>query len=97
LHYAPLNGLVTQHPVVAGGNNYRLDFALPEIKVAFEVDGFTFHGDKEAFNRDRRRDLNLKLAGWQVHRFDGDLVRDDTPKVIKLAAQLVAAGQPPQQ
>lgn len=83
-----LNGIVAQHPVTAGGKNYRLDFALPNIKVAFEMDGFTYHGDKEAFNRDRRRDLDLKLAGWQIHRFDGDLIRDDTPKAIHIAAQL---------
>ncbi len=83
-----LKGLVAQHKVSAGGNNYRLDFAIPERKVAFEMDGFTYHSDKEAFNRDRRRDLDLKVAGWQIHRFDGDLIRDDTPKAILLAAQL---------
>lgn len=83
-----LNGLVAQYPVAVANRNYRLDFALPNIKIAFEVDGFSYHGDKEAFNRDRRRDLDLKLAGWKVHRFDGDLVRDDTPKVIQIAAEL---------
>jgi very-short-patch-repair endonuclease len=88
---APLDGIVAQHQVIAGGSHYRLDFALPDIKVAFEMDGFTYHGDKEAFNRDRRRDLDLKLAGWNIHRFDGDLIRNDTPKVIHIAAELAAA------
>jgi very-short-patch-repair endonuclease len=83
-----LDGLIAQHPLTANGRNYRLDFALPDKKIAFEMDGFTYHNDKDAFNRDRRRDLDLKLAGWQVHRFDGDLVRDDTPNVINIAAQL---------
>lgn len=87
--YPHLHGLVVQHPVTVNGESYRLDFALPNRKIAFEMDGYTYHGkDRTDFNRDRRRDLNLKLAGWEVHRFDGDLIRQDPFHIVELAAKL---------
>lgn len=86
-----LRGLVVQHQVTVNGKNYRLDFAIPGKKIAFEMDGYTYHGkEREHFNRDRRRDLDLKLAGWEVHRFDGDMIRENPVKVVEYAAQLVA-------
>ena len=89
-----LQGLVVQHPVTVNGKNYRLDFALPAKKIAFEMDGYTYHGkEREHFNRDRRRDLDLKLAGWEIHRFDGDMIRDDACQVVEYAAQLAALPQ----
>lgn len=82
---------MVQHPITANGKNYRVDFALPRDKIAFEMDGYTYHGkERKHFNRDRRRDINLKLAGWEVHRFDGDLIRENPYKVVVCAAQLVA-------
>lgn len=85
-----LSGLTVQHPVTANGRNYRLDFALPQLKVAFEMDGKTYHGTDKAFTRDRRRDLNLELHGWTIHRFDGDLIRADPAAIVDMAAQLAA-------
>jgi very-short-patch-repair endonuclease len=34
------------------------------------------------------RDLNLELAGWRVHRFDGDLIRTNPAAVVAWAVQL---------
>lgn len=87
-----LKGLVAQYGVTAGGHAYRLDFAIPGKKIAFEMDGYTYHGkEREHFNRDRRRDLDLKLEGWEVHRFDGDMIRDDVVQVLEIAAKLAEA------
>jgi very-short-patch-repair endonuclease len=87
-----LQGLAVQHPVTVNGQNYRLDFALPDKRIAFEMDGYTYHGkEREHFNRDRRRDLDLKLAGWEVHRFDGDMIREDPAHVLDIAAKLAEA------
>jgi very-short-patch-repair endonuclease len=83
-----LVGLVPQHKVTAGGKNYRLDFAIPLKKIAFEMDGKTYHDTDKAFVNDRRRDLNLELAGWRVHRFDGDLIRTNPAAVVAWAVQL---------
>ena len=53
--------------IVIGGQTYLVDLAWPEFRVAAELDSAEFHADQ--FDEDRERDVNLKLAGWEVHRF----------------------------
>lgn len=86
-----LDGLITQHEVRANGKTYRLDFALPEKQIAFEMDGYTYHSSREAWAKDRRRDLDLATIGWRIHRFDGDLVRDRAETAVETAAKLAEA------
>jgi very-short-patch-repair endonuclease len=64
-------------------NGYRVDLAIPELKLAFEFDGYTYHSDKAAFNRDRERDRSLTESGWTVMRFHGDEIRNDAVKIAK--------------
>jgi very-short-patch-repair endonuclease len=64
-------------------NGYRIDLAIPEFKLAFEFDGYTYHSDKIAFNRDRERDRSLTESGWTVMRFHGDEIRNDAVKIAK--------------
>ncbi|WP_282006679.1 endonuclease domain-containing protein [Propioniciclava sinopodophylli] len=47
-----------------------LDYALPDLMLAFEVDGWEFHGTRAAFVADRAHDARLAAMGWQVVRFD---------------------------
>lgn len=89
-----LDGLVPQYEVEVSGSNYRLDFAIPERKIAYEMDGKTYHGTLDAMERDHRRDLKLKLAGWQVHRFGGDMIRESAREVVRLAAALADLAPP---
>jgi predicted transcriptional regulator of viral defense system len=63
LQPALVNGLVD-----AGGHCYEVDFAWPVERVLVETDGFVNHSTRAAFERDRRRDLELKLAGYEVIR-----------------------------
>jgi very-short-patch-repair endonuclease len=42
-----------------------------------EIDGYRFHGDRETFERDRRRDALLSALGYRVLRFSHNLVVDD--------------------
>lgn len=44
----------------------RVDFAWPDLRVIVECDGYEFHSDRDAFERDRRRWNALTLAGWRV-------------------------------
>jgi hypothetical protein len=60
---------VQQHWVRVRTERFRLDFAYPEQKVAIEYDGWDAHRSRGAFDRDRRRDRLLQLAGWTVLRF----------------------------
>ena len=53
------------------------DIAFEELKLVFEIDGRTYHGDERAFVRDRCRDAELAVRGWQVVRFAASDVFDD--------------------
>ena len=60
---------VQQHRVVLPGGSARLDAAVPDLKVAVEMDGAAFHGSAEDRERDIRRDVALAALGWVVLRF----------------------------
>jgi very-short-patch-repair endonuclease len=52
----------------------RVDVAYPWARVVVELDGRRWHGHREQFERDRRRDNAAQLAGWIVLRFTWDQV-----------------------
>ena len=60
---------VQQHRVALPTGVVHLDAALPELKVAVELDGAAFHGSADARERDTRRDVALAALGWVVLRF----------------------------
>jgi very-short-patch-repair endonuclease len=68
---------VQQHPVTLPWGTVRLDAAVPELKVAVELDGAAFHGSAEARERDTRRDAALAARGWVVLRFSFRRLRND--------------------
>lgn len=54
--------------------NYRLgryviDVAFPAHKLAIETDGWAFHHDQDDFQKDRVKQNEIALLGWQVLRF----------------------------
>jgi len=59
--------LYPQFPV----NEYFLDFADPEKKIALEADGKEFHQDKKA---DQKRQQEIEALGWIVYRITGDKI-----------------------
>ena len=56
---------IVQYPVHSG---FILDFAILNKKIAIEVDGKKWHTSKEAMQRDRFKDYQLKREGWKVIR-----------------------------
>lgn len=49
---------------------YEGDFAIPNAGLILECDGWDAHGrDRNQFERDRARDVELVAAGWVVQRF----------------------------
>lgn len=60
---------VPQHPVRLRDRTVHPDFAYPSEFVAIECDGYAWHMDREAFERDRTRDNDLQALGWTVLRF----------------------------
>ena len=69
--------------VTTGDGPLKVDFLYRAQRVVVETDGYTFHGHRQAFERDHRRDALLDLAGWKVRRF--------TWRQIAMDADLVAA------
>lgn len=60
----------TNHWVtLSDGRRTALDVALLDLMLAFEADGYAYHGPRSAFEYDRDRDSDLATQGWQVVRF----------------------------
>ncbi|MEK6326587.1 MAG: type IV toxin-antitoxin system AbiEi family antitoxin domain-containing protein [Actinomycetota bacterium] len=66
------------------GEEMQVDFLWRMHGVVVEVDGFATHGTRGAFQRDRRRDQLLSLAGWQVIRFTWDDVSNEQGHVMEV-------------
>jgi very-short-patch-repair endonuclease len=47
---------------------YELDAFWPGERFAVELDGYEFHRTRAAFERDRRRQEDLKVAGVEMIR-----------------------------
>jgi very-short-patch-repair endonuclease len=47
---------------------YEVDMHWPGTRLIVEIDGFEYHRTRASFERDRRRDAELKLRGYQVLR-----------------------------
>lgn len=48
------------------GRRLRLDFAWTELLVAFETEGFEWHGSRARWKQDRIRTAALERLGWRV-------------------------------
>lgn len=60
----------------------EVDFCWPDRRLIIEADSFEFHGTRAAFERDRRRDQQLRATGWttirvtwrQLHEHPGEVI-----------------------
>jgi very-short-patch-repair endonuclease len=66
---------------------YEIDAFWPAHRLIVEVDGFAYHGTRQAFERDRRKDAALTAAGNRVVRITW---RRLTTEPISLSAQFGA-------
>jgi superfamily II DNA or RNA helicase len=81
--------VVPQAEVEVEGRRYRIDYQLQgeERDFAIELDGFEFHGSRQAFTYDRLRQNDLHATGRVVVRFSYDSIRSETARCV---AQLQA-------
>jgi very-short-patch-repair endonuclease len=61
---------------------FEVDFLWPGARLIVEVDGYTFHGHRRAFEQDRRRDIALRDAGYEVVRVTWRRLVDEPLLVI---------------
>jgi hypothetical protein len=72
-------------PVVNGYiAGHEVDFHWPTHRLVVETDGRAYHGHALAFHNDRRRDLDLELAGWHVLRITWRQVVHEPERVTAL-------------
>jgi very-short-patch-repair endonuclease len=81
--------LVTEHglpmPVVnAQVEGHEVDFHWADARLIVETDGRGTHATPYAFERDRHRDLELTLAGWQVIRITWRQLTEEPERIAHL-------------
>jgi very-short-patch-repair endonuclease len=62
---------------------YTVDFAVPDKKLAIEIDGKDFHSSPKAVEKDKKKDAYLSGLGWRVLRFTGSEVYSDTLRCVE--------------
>jgi very-short-patch-repair endonuclease len=54
-----------------------------------ELDGYAFHSGRQAIGRDRRKDIDLELAGFPVTRFTHYQVMHEPGDTLRRTSRLV--------
>ena len=62
----------------------RVDFVFVDERVIVELDGRRFHARDEAFDRDRRRDQEASMHGFETLRFTWRQVVDEPQRVAQV-------------
>lgn len=70
---------------------YEVDALFRAARVVVEVDGFAFHTDADAFERDRIKQNTLVLAGYQVLRFTWLDLTEYPDRVVALVKRATSA------
>ncbi|HWG73232.1 MAG TPA: hypothetical protein VG184_04155 [Acidimicrobiales bacterium] len=60
---------VRQYEIHTAGRTYRVDRAIPDLRIAIEWNGYRWHGARSSFDADADREADLSAIGWQVLGF----------------------------
>lgn len=85
LREANLPAPVQQHRVKLNGHRRYIDLAYPEVRLAIELDGWTWHGNRSAIERDRARRNELEAELWHVLQFTESMLNDDLVTMVARA------------
>ena len=72
------------------GGGFRPDVLWREQRLIVETDGRDVHSTRQAFERDRKRDQRLMLAGWRVVRFTWRQITREPRRVAEMLRALLA-------
>jgi len=91
-----LFGMKLNHTVTTGVRkgsiypyHYKLDLALPELKLALEADGSS-HSTLKRKEQDRRKDEFLNGLGWTVLRFTNQQIMNDLHTVFQTVSSTIS-------
>ena len=77
------NRLVREFPDAVPGRRFRLDLAIPDARIAIEIDGYSNHGKTlSGFKRDRVRQNLLAEHHWVVLRYFPGQIYGDLAAVV---------------
>lgn len=81
-----------QHAIRLGNGAVAVvDGAWPGLRFGFEVDGFDFHGGRQAHSADLERQNGILAAGWDLRRYSGSQVMASPTGIARsLLAELSA-------
>lgn len=68
--------ILRQYDIRLSGNNCRIDFVIPELKIAIEVQSHQFHKYRLKFDSDLARIAELNMLGWEVIQFSAKMTDD---------------------
>lgn len=68
---------------------YEVDAYWPELRFGVELDVYETHGSRLAFERDRFRQEDLKLAGVEMIRITGPRLDQEPDRVLKRVGRLL--------
>jgi very-short-patch-repair endonuclease len=68
---------------------WEVDAVWHDQRLVVEVDGYAYHGNRAAFERDRRKDAALVAAGYRVIRITWRQLVDEPHAVVALLARLL--------
>jgi very-short-patch-repair endonuclease len=71
-------------------HGYELDLLWRDEGLAVEIDGYAFHGDRDAFEADRRRDAVLASHGLQVVRITWRQITEEPEATLVLVTRALA-------
>lgn len=91
LREARIDGWQTNARVATRGGSNFVDVLFRRQRLVVEFDGWTYHGDRKAFDDDRRRRNELVLAGYRVLNFSWRHLVDDPDWVIRCIRSAVVA------
>lgn len=63
---------------------YNIDFAIPEKKIAIEIDGGNWHGSPRKQRGDKGKEVLLRRRGWTLIRVGIDLIHKRMTVIIDL-------------
>jgi very-short-patch-repair endonuclease len=71
-------------------NGHLVDFYWPDQRLIVEVDGYGTHGNRLAFENDRRRDQTRVAAGYVVIRVTWRQLQHEAIAITARIAQALA-------
>jgi very-short-patch-repair endonuclease len=72
---------------------WEVDFLWREERLVVETDSFAYHRGSVAFEDDHARDLDLRGAGFSVHRFTEQQLEEEPERVVADVARVLALGR----